>query len=98
MSAPGSIEIDRSGSEPAISIGHPPGPYTIDQLRSYAAYLATLADDAARRPEPEVDELAGIIDASQGRWMTYPANVRTIARDILDAGYERKDAATEGVA
>jgi len=94
---PGQVEIDCSGNEPVIRIGHPQDSYTIQQLRMYAEYLATLADEAGKRPEPEVDELAGIIDASPGRLMTYPANVRRIARDILDAGYERKSEA-EGAA
>ena len=90
---PGSIEIDRSGDEPVISIGHPPGPFTTGQLRSYAAYLGTVAEEAAKRPEPEIDELAAIIDASEGRWLAYPANIREIARAVLAAGYKRETAA-----
>ena len=91
----GRIEIDHSGAEPIVSIGHPPGPFTIDQLRSYAAYLGTVAEEAAKRPEPEIDELAAIIDASDGRWLAYPANIREIARAVLAAGYKREIAATE---
>ena len=95
MSEPGSIEIDRSGTEPLVSIEHPPGPFTLDQLRAYASYLTLVADEAARRPEPEVDELVAVIDGSRARWMPYEEGVRRLAREILDAGYERKNAATE---
>jgi len=95
---PGRIEIDRSSGEPLIHIGHPSGPYSIDQLRSYARYLGTLAEEAAKRPEPEIDELATVIDASDGRWLAYPANIREIARAVLAAGYKREDAPKEGVA
>ena len=95
MSEPGVIEIDRSGLEPAISVGHPPGPFTISQLRAYAAFLSSVADEAAKRPEPEVDELVAIIDASQARWLPYQDGVRELARVIIAAGYERKNAAGE---
>jgi hypothetical protein len=94
MSEPGDIEIDRSGGEPAISIGHPPGPFTISQLRSYASYLATVADEAAARPEPEVDELVAVFNATEARWLTYDDGMRVMARAALAAGYERKNATT----
>ena len=92
MSEPGTIEIDRSGSEPVIKITNPPDLFSLDQLRSYAAYLSTFAEEAAKRPEPEIDELATIIDASDGRWLAYPANIREIARAVLAAGYKRETA------
>ena len=94
MSEPGVIEIDRSGTEPVVRIGHPPGPFTIDQLRQYATYLATVADEAARRPEPEVDELVAVFEATQARWLRYEEGIVVLARAVLAAGYERKSAAT----
>ena len=93
----GRIEIDHSGAEPIVSIGHPPGPFTIGQLRQYAAYLATVADEAARRPEPEVDELVAVFEATQARWVRYEEATVLHARAVLAAGYKREiqDAATE---
>jgi hypothetical protein len=96
--APGRIEIDRSGSEPLVTVAHPPGPFTLDMLRSYASYLATVADEASVRPEPEVAELMVVIDASQARWLPYPESVRVLAGDILDSGYRRERSADQEAA
>jgi len=87
---PGSIELDRSGSEPVVRLGHPPGPFTLDQLRMYGEYLITVAAEAKHAGgEPEVDELVTVIDSSQARWMPYHDGVRVLAREILAAGYKR---------
>jgi hypothetical protein len=85
----GVIEIDRSGAEPVVTIGHPPGPYTLDQLRSYAAYLTVVADEASRRPEPEVDELIAVFNATQARWLRWEEAAVELARAVLAAGYKR---------
>jgi len=95
MSAPGQIEIDRSGGEPVIKLVQPQESFTLDQLRQYAGYLNTVADEAAKRPEPELDELTAVIDASQGRYMSYPWNIQQIARDVLAAGYKRETSKAE---
>ena len=95
MSAPGQIEIDRSGTEPVVRITQPQESFTVQELRRYAEYLAQLADEAVRKPEPELDELTAVIDASQGRYMSYPWNIQQIARDVLAAGYKRETATTE---
>ncbi len=96
MSIPGRIEIDRSGPEPMVSVGHPPGPFTLTELRMYGEYLTTLAAEAAKPVEPEVDELAAVIDASRARYLQYPESIRVLARDLAAAGYERTSAATGG--
>jgi hypothetical protein len=92
---PGRIEIDRSGIEPVISVEHPSGPFSPDRLRKYAEFLATVAEEAAARPDPpEVEELIAVLNASEARWLPYEEAVRELARAILAAGYERKSAAT----
>ena len=89
---PGTVEIDRSGDEPVISLAHPPGPFTITRLRLYAEYLATVADEASRpEPEPEVDELAAVLKgAAEAPYAGYEEAVRRVARAVLAAGYRRE--------
>ena len=82
-----SIELDRSSGEPIIKLGAAEASFTPYQLRSYAAYLTTVADEADKRPEPEVDELAAIIDATEARWVAWPESSRVAARAVLAAGY-----------
>lgn len=101
MSAPGSIEIDRSGPEPVISIDHPPGPFTVTQLRLYGEYLTTLAAEAAKpAPEPEVEALVAVFESTGARWLTYEEGIRVLARAVVAAGYGVRSAATrdEGAA
>jgi len=100
VSEPGRIEIDRSGTEPLVSIGHPPGPYTLDQLRTYGSYLVLLADEVADKPDPETEELIAVFDATQARWLDWFHATRELARAVLAAGYKRESAATrnEGAA
>ena len=86
----GQIEIDESGGTPRVRFTLPQEWFTLDQLRSYASYLSTVADEASASPEPEVTELMAVINASQARWLPYPESVRVLAGDILDAGYEHK--------
>ena len=87
---PGSIELDRSGSEPVVRLGPVPAAFTLDQLRMYGEYLITVATEAEHaNGEPDVDELVAMIDSSQARWMPYHDGVRVLAREILAAGYKR---------
>ena len=86
---PGSIELDRSGSEPVVRLGPTPDAFTLDQLRAYASYLTVVADEAARRPEPEVDELIAVFNATQARWMHWESAAPELARAVLAAGYKR---------
>ena len=96
MSEPGSIEIDRSGTEPIIRIAQPCESFTVNKLRMYAEYLATVADEAAKPPpEPEVDELVAMFEATQARWMTWESATVELARAVVAAGYKREIAATE---
>ena len=90
-----SIELDRSSGEPIIKLGAAEASFTPYQLRSYAAYLTTVADEADKRPEPEVDELAAIIDATEARWVAWPESSRVAARAVLAAGYKREIAPRE---
>lgn len=91
MSEPGTVEIDRSSGEPLISIGHPPGPYTVAQLRLYAEYLATVADEAERPPpEPEVEELVAVFQGTPARFMVYEDGIRELARAAVAAGWKRE--------
>lgn len=90
---PGTIEIDRSGAEPVISLAHPPGPFTIGKLRLYAEYLATVADEASRHePEPEVEALVAVLQATEARYLGYEEALRMLARAVLAAGYRREAA------
>ena len=90
---PGTVEIDRSGEEPVISLAHPPGPFTISTLRLYAGYLATVADEAAEpEPEPEVEELIAVLSATDARWLGFEDALRVLARAVLAAGYKREAA------
>ena len=93
MSTPGQIEIDRSGPETTVRIVQPQESFTVQQLRLYAEYLATVADEASARPEPEVDELVAVFNATEARWLTYDDGMRVMARAVLDAGYKRESAA-----
>ena len=91
----GSIELDRSGDEPVIHITHPSGTFTISQLRMYAGYLATVADEAAQPPpDPDVDALVAAFGATEARFMVYEDALRVLARAVLAAGYKRESAAT----
>lgn len=94
---PGTVEIDRSDAGVLVKIGHPDGPFTVSQLRLYASYLATVADEAAAAPEPEVDELVAVFDATEARWLEYKDAARVMARAVLDAGYERASAGSGSV-
>lgn len=77
---PGAIEIDRSGSEPLVSIRHPPGPYTLDQVRAYASFLTVLADENAGKHEPEVEELIAVLGATRARYLQWDAAAPELAR------------------
>lgn len=92
---PGAIEIDRSGSEPLVSIRHPPGPYTLDQVRAYASFLTVLADENAEKREPEVEELIAVLGATRARYLQWDAAAPELARAVLAAGYKRPAASPE---
>ena len=85
---PRSIELDRSGSEPVVRLGPFPDEFTLDQLRSFASYLTVVADEASRRPEPEVDELVAVFNTTQARWMLWESAAPELARAVLAAGYK----------
>lgn len=89
---PPSIEVARVGSEPLVTIRMPEGQFTLDQLRQFAVYLNTVADEeSARKPEPDVDELAAVLEATQGRWLVWDSAKVEFARAVLAAGYKRQD-------
>ena len=98
MSAPGQVEIDRSGPEPTVRIVQPQESFTVQQLRLYAGYLARLADEANWRPEPEVDALVAVFKATEARYMVYEDGLLTLARAVLAAGYKRETATAGGSA
>ena len=50
------------------------------------------------RPEPEVEELVATFETIPVRSMTGRTARQTLARAVLAAGYERKNAATKGAA
>ena len=100
MSEPGSIEIDRSGGEPVVTFSVPETSFTLDGLRQFASYLTLVADEASARPEPEVEELVAVLDATDARLLDWFQASRELARAVLAAGYKREIAATgtEGAA
>ena len=97
MSEPGTIEIDRSGDEPVVRIVQPDDSFTVSQLRMYAEYLATVANEAAAPPpEPEVEALVLAFKGTEARYLTYEEALPVLARAVLAAGYKRENAAAEG--
>jgi len=95
---PGSIEIDRSAEEPIVTFSVPETSLTLDGLRQFASYLTLVADEAARKPEPEVEELIAVFETIPVRLMTWEAARSELARAVLAAGYKREDAPREGAA
>ena len=95
MSEPGTIEIDRSGDEPVVRVVQPGDSFTVSQLRMYAEYLATVANEAAAPPpEPEVEALVGLFNGTVARYVQYDEAALLMARAVLAAGYKRETAAT----
>ncbi len=95
---PGQVEIDRSGSRTVVRIRQPAGEFTVDQLRMYAGYLATVAAEAdAPPPEPDVEALVAAFKGTEARYLGYDEALPVLARAALAAGYKREpqDAATE---
>lgn len=79
----GAIEVEESNGEVAIHLKLPSDvAFTPSSLRSFAAYLSTAADES--EPSPEVDELAGILEAATAMSQT----PRAIARAIIGAGFK----------
>jgi hypothetical protein len=91
-----SIELDRSSGEPVIKLGSAAAEFTPDQLRRYASYLTLVADEADKKPEPEVDELVAIFETVPWRLMAPQAAQYALAKAVLAAGYERRAAQAEG--
>ena len=79
---PGTIEIDDSSPAVRVRAVPPQEWFTLDQLRQYAAYLATVADEA--EPSPELDKLTAILEVAT----LMSQSPRNAARSILAAGYE----------
>ncbi len=95
MSEPGTIEIDRSGSQTIVRVVQPSDSFTVSQLRMYAEYLATVADEAERpEPEPEVQALVGLFNGTVARYVQYDEAALLMARAVVAAGYKRETAAT----
>jgi hypothetical protein len=81
--APGIVEVDDSGYPGNVRVRFtlPQEWFTLPDLRKFAAYLVTLADES--EPSAEVDELARILETAA---LLAPGH-RPTARAILGAGY-----------
>ena len=88
QNAAGIIELDDSSGVMRVRLTLPQESFTLPELRSFAAYLSMVADEA--EPSPEVQELAGILEGAAV--LARPSHVT--ARTILRAGY-RKDSPPE---
>src|SRR2546421_9705586 len=58
--APGQIEIDCSDREPRVRFTLPQEWFTLAELRQFAKFLSTVADE--NEPSPEVEALAGVLE------------------------------------
>jgi hypothetical protein len=83
------IEIDRSDDAPRIKLAMAAAEFSPRELRQYADYLRLVADEAEARPEPDVDALVAVFDATEARWLSWPDAARVLARAVLQAGYGR---------
>ncbi len=81
---PGFIELDDSSGVMRVRLTLPQESFTVTELRSFAAYLSKVADEA--EPSPEVRELAGILESATMMAQTSTATARTVLR----AGYSRQ--------
>jgi hypothetical protein len=81
---PGLIELDDSSGAVRVRLTLPQESFTVPELRSFAAYLNTVADEA--EPSPEVQELTQILESAA----IIPRSSRAMARVILGAGYSRQ--------
>src|ERR1700744_5108073 len=79
--APGIVELDESTGHPRVKLTLPQESFTVSELRSFAAYLNMVADDA--EPSPEVSELADLLEVAN----RLSQSSRATARSIIGAGY-----------
>ena len=93
---PGEIEIDRSGDRTVVRMRQPQDSFTVNELRMYAEYLATVADEAEKPPpEPDVEAIVAVFKGTVARYLGYDEALPVLARAVLAAGYKRESAATE---